>query len=64
MGLGRTVRFASLHISHNDPKHVLLGTFVEPFISILAETIFLGDYVRLTKYERNYFVEEPAKLEM
>ena len=53
MGLGRTVRFASLHISHNDPKHVLLGTFVEPFISILAETIFLGDYVRLTKYERN-----------
>ena len=36
---------------------------MEPFHSIMAETIYHGDYVRLTEHERDFFIEETSKLE-
>ncbi|CAD6583285.1 MAG: hypothetical protein ASARMPRED_001283 [Alectoria sarmentosa] len=40
------------------------GTWVERFSSILAEAIYRGDYVRLTEFERGFFIEKISKLEI
>ena len=64
--MGTTVRCARLQSSQSQrgANQLHSGTFVAPFTSILAETIYRGDYVRLTGYERNIFIEETSKLEM